>query len=115
MIDENQRAKRDFIAAFFDDADGRVVFLSELADMGHTPEAMTLALVYIDRFAQCLRYPRRRTGQRGGPDVIELGNRGHAGADGSDRLGHALAAAFSGNLIACGIGPFALATTVRHQ
>ena len=35
----------------------KLLFLSELAATGHKDEAMTLCLVYIDRFAQVLKWP----------------------------------------------------------
>ncbi len=44
LDEENQQAKREFIKTFFDNAEARVAFLSELADTGHKPEAMTLGL-----------------------------------------------------------------------
>jgi hypothetical protein len=53
-MDANQRAKREIIAAFFDNAEARVAFLPELDRTGHRSEAMTLCLTYIDGFSQWL-------------------------------------------------------------
>lgn len=61
-MDKNQEAKLGFIRAFLDEANTRVGFLEELANTGHKPEAMTLCLVYIDRFAQYLGWPQTLAG-----------------------------------------------------
>jgi hypothetical protein len=56
-MEENQKAKREVIGGFFEEAEARVAFLVELAQTGHEAEAMTLCLTYIDSFAQWLRWP----------------------------------------------------------
>lgn len=63
MVNADQQAKRDFIKSFFDNAETRVAFLSELERTGHRPEAMTLCLTYIDSFAQWLRWPSAASGR----------------------------------------------------
>jgi len=70
---DNQKAKRSVITSFFDDAEARVAFLDELADTGHEPEAMTLCLVYIDRFAQSLCWPSASTGRNFVDALIQFG------------------------------------------
>jgi hypothetical protein len=62
VTDENQNAKPGVITAYFADVEARVAFLDDLANTGHEPEAITLCLVYIDRFAQCLCWPRASSG-----------------------------------------------------
>jgi len=79
-MDKNQEAKLSAITAFLDEADTRVEFLEELANGGHKSEAMTLCLVYIDRFAQYLCWPQSFAGknfvdalvQFGGNPIMEL-------------------------------------------
>ena len=70
---DNQKAKRHVITSFFDDAEARVAFLDDLADTGHEPEAMTLCLVYIDRFAQSLCWPSASTGRNFVDALIQFG------------------------------------------
>lgn len=72
-MDKNQEAKLGFITAFLDEANARVTFLEELADMGHKPEAMTLCLVYIDRFAQYLFWPQQFAGKNFVDALVEFG------------------------------------------
>lgn len=72
-MDENQKAKRSFITAFFDDAEARIAFLSELAAAGHEREAMTLCLTYIDSFAQWLCWPSTATGRNFVEAVTQFG------------------------------------------
>jgi hypothetical protein len=73
MMDENQKGKHNVITAFFDEAEVSVVFLDELANTGHEPEAVTLCLVYIDRFAQCLCWPRTSNGLNFVEALIQFG------------------------------------------
>lgn len=87
VMDENQKAKRSVITAYFDDAEARMAFLDELANTGHEPEAMTLCLVYIDRFAQCLCWPRASAGRNFVEALI------HFGGDPLMALAHPLQAA----------------------
>lgn len=72
-MSDNQKAKHNDITAFFDEAEARVTFLDELADTGHKPEAMTLCLVYIDRFAQFLCWPSDSTGHNFVNALIQFG------------------------------------------
>jgi hypothetical protein len=72
-MDENQKAKRSFITAFFNDAEARMTFLDELATAGHEREAMTLCLTYIDSFAQWLCWPCTATGHNFVEAVTQFG------------------------------------------
>ncbi|SRR5438093_11844825 len=72
-MDENQKAKRRFITAFFDDAEERIAFLDELAGTGHEREALTLCLTYIDSFAQWLCWPSSSTGRNFVEAVMQFG------------------------------------------
>ena len=62
-MDENQKVKLEFIEAYLNNAEAKLLFLSELAETGHRDEAMTLCLVYIDRFAQVLKWPSTESGK----------------------------------------------------
>ena len=70
---ENERAKRDLIKAYFDEADQRVAFLVHLARECHGQEAMTLGLTYIDSFAQWLCWPSTQTGRNFVDAVVRFG------------------------------------------
>ena len=70
---DNQKAKHSAITAFFDNAEAGVAFLDELAGMDHEREAMTLCLVYIDRFAQSLCWPSASTGRNFVDALIQFG------------------------------------------
>jgi hypothetical protein len=70
---EDQRVKCEVIAAFFDNAEARIAFLSELDRAGHGSEAMTLCLTYIESFSQWLRWPRSETGWNFVEAVIQFG------------------------------------------
>jgi hypothetical protein len=72
-MDRNQEAKLSFIRAFLDEANTRVGFLEELANTGHKPEAMTLCLVYIDRFAQYLCWPQTLAGRNFVDALVQFG------------------------------------------
>jgi hypothetical protein len=72
-MDENQRVKLEFIKAYLNDAEDKLLFLSELAATGHKDEAMTLCLVYIDRFAQVLKWPSIETGKNFVEALIQFG------------------------------------------
>ena len=63
VANKNAVAKRKFIAAFFDDAEERAVYLLDLHANGRATEAATLCLVYIDSFSQWLCWPRSRSGR----------------------------------------------------
>jgi len=66
-MDETQPIKSEVIAAFFDNADARVAFLAKLADKGHSAEAMTLCLTYIDSFSHWLCWPATSYFKDGAP------------------------------------------------
>ena len=70
---ENQKAKREAIGCFFDEAEARVGFLVELTQAGHEAEATTLCLTYIDSFAQWLRWPASSTGRNFVEAVVQFG------------------------------------------
>ena len=72
-MDENQKVKHSVIAEFFNEAEARVAFLSKLATIGHKEEAITLCLVYIDRFAQFLCWPSKKTGCNFVKALIQFG------------------------------------------
>jgi hypothetical protein len=73
-MDKNQQAKREVIATFFDNAEARIAFLSELAQTGHKSEAMTLCLTYLDSFAQWLRWPATSSSRNFVEAVIQFGD-----------------------------------------
>ncbi len=73
MMDNNQEAKMSAIKAFLNEADTRVGFLQKVADTGHKPEAMTLCLVYIDRFAQYLCWPQTSAGRNFVDALVQFG------------------------------------------
>jgi hypothetical protein len=60
---DNATAKREFIRAFFDDAEKRAKYLLDLNAKSRANEASTLCLVYMDSFSQWLFCPRSRVGQ----------------------------------------------------
>jgi hypothetical protein len=71
-MDKNHEAKREF-RAYIDDAKAKVAFLGELAQTGHKDEAMTLCLVYIDRFAQKLFWSSNQSGRNFVNALIQYG------------------------------------------
>jgi len=60
---EDLDAKREFIAAFFEDFEDRVAFLVSLHEEGHEDEAWLLCLVYIDGLANWLNLPETKSAQ----------------------------------------------------
>lgn len=68
-----QGSKRRFITRFFDNAESRVAYLTELFDAGREPEALTLCLTYIDSFAQWLCWPSVKTGRNFVDALIQFG------------------------------------------
>src|SRR6266404_1929477 len=72
-MDANQQVKREVIASYFDHAEARVAFLSELDRTDHRSEAMTLCLTYIDSFAQWLCWPRSASGRNFVEAAIQFG------------------------------------------
>lgn len=72
-MDEYQKVKLESIEAYLNDAEAKLLFLTELAATGHRDEAMTLCLVYIDRFAQVLKWPSTKTGKNFVEALIQYG------------------------------------------
>jgi len=72
-MDENERAKRDFIKSFHDRADKRLAFLPRLFADGWREEAMTLCLSYIDSFSQWLQWPSDKSGENFVEAVVNFG------------------------------------------
>lgn len=72
-MDENERAKRDFINSFHSRAEERLAFLPRLFSDGHREEAKTLCLSYIDSFSQWLEWPRDKSGQNFVKAVVSFG------------------------------------------
>jgi len=72
-MDENKRAKCDYINSFHDNADKRIAFLPQLFADGHRAEAMTLCLSYIDSFSQWLQWPSDKSGKNFVDAVVSFG------------------------------------------
>ncbi len=72
-MDANQQVRREVIASYFDHAEARVAFLSELDRTDHRSEAMTLCLTYIDSFAQWLCWPRSASGRNFVEAALQFG------------------------------------------
>lgn len=72
-MNPNEKAKREFIGAFFDRASQRLDLLPELHRAGHRQEALTLCLTYIDSFSQWLRWPSTTSGRNLVEATIEYG------------------------------------------
>ncbi len=66
-VRENNRAARyingrmDYIEAFFEHWEQKILFLQELFDSGHQDEAATLCYVYLDGFGYSLYWPMKRS------------------------------------------------------
>jgi hypothetical protein len=58
---EDQKAKMEFIRAFFDDFDKKVGYLAELYESDHRDEARILCSCYIDSLASALYWPDERS------------------------------------------------------
>lgn len=69
----DQDSKRRLITRFFDNAESRVAYLTELFDAGREPEALTLCLTYIDSFAQWLCWPSVEIGRNFVNALIQFG------------------------------------------
>ena len=78
-MDENERAKRDFINSFHDNADKRIAFLPRLLADGHRAETMTLCLSYIDSFSQWLQWPSDKSGKNFVDAVVSFGGNSFMG------------------------------------
>jgi len=61
ISEEDQRAKMEFIRAFFDDFDKKSGYLEELYRSDHRDEARILCSCYIDYFASAMYWPDERT------------------------------------------------------
>lgn len=72
-MDENERAKRDFINSFHSHAEERLAFLPRLFSDRHREEAATLCLSYIDSFSQWLEWPSDKSGQNFVKAVVSFG------------------------------------------
>ena len=56
---EDLDAKREFIAAYFEELDNKIKFLVTLSEQDHEDEARLLCLVYIDGLANWLNLPNK--------------------------------------------------------
>ena len=72
-MNDNQRAKLEFIKAFHDEAENRIEFLKDLYKETHKQEALTLCLTYIDSFAQWLCWPSSESGKNFVNTVVDFG------------------------------------------
>lgn len=72
-MDADRKAKLEFIASFFDNAESRVNFVEELHRSGHRSEARTLCLTYIDSFSQWLQWPGGASGRNFVDAVVQYG------------------------------------------
>lgn len=78
---DNLKAKKEFILAFFDDMDDKIAFLDKLYKAGHKDEAQILSACYIDGFSSNL-YRQEKKGNKfnfikalkehGGEDIFSL-------------------------------------------
>lgn len=58
--DDDLQAKMEFITAFFDDLNNKIIFLNELYNNGRRDEARVLCSCYIDWLASALYWPEER-------------------------------------------------------
>lgn len=61
ISEKDQKAKMEFIRAFFDDFDKKAGYLEELYNSSHRDEARILCSCYIDSVASALCWPDERT------------------------------------------------------
>ena len=61
ISEEDQRAKMEYIRAFFDDFDKKSGYLEELYKSDHRDEARILCSCYIDGLASAMYWPDERT------------------------------------------------------
>jgi hypothetical protein len=71
---EDVAAKREFIAAYFEDLERKVAFLLTLAEQGHEDEARLLCLVYIDGVANWLNFPNANSPRNFSRALMQHGN-----------------------------------------
>jgi len=72
-MNDDQKAKLDFIRAFHEAAESRIEFLADLHKKKHEVEALTLCLTYVDSFAQWLCWPCRESGKNFVNAVVNFG------------------------------------------
>lgn len=62
-MNDDQKAKLQFIKAFHDNAESRIEFSAGLYNEKREQEALTLCLTYVDSFAQWLCWPSAVSGK----------------------------------------------------
>jgi hypothetical protein len=72
-MNDDPKAKHEFIKAFHDDAENRIEFLAWFHKEKHQQEALTLCLTYIDSFAQWLCWPSSASGKNFVNAVVDYG------------------------------------------
>lgn len=72
-MNDDQKAKLEFIKAFHNEAEIRIEFLTRLHKEKHHQEALTLCLTYIDSFAQWLCWPSSASGKNFVNVVVDFG------------------------------------------
>ncbi len=72
-MNDDQKAKFEFIKAFHDEAESRIEFLADLHKEKHEQEALTLCLTYVDSFAQWLCWPSSESGKNFVNTVVNFG------------------------------------------
>jgi hypothetical protein len=73
-MNDDQKAKLEFIKAFHDEAESRIEFLESLHKEKHEQEALTLCLTYVDSFAQWLCWPSSESGKNFVNTVVNFGD-----------------------------------------
>ncbi len=58
--EDDLQAKIEFITAFFDDLNNKIIFMNELYNNGHRDEARVLCACYIDWLAAALYWPEEQ-------------------------------------------------------
>jgi hypothetical protein len=72
-MSENEHGKMFFISEYFNQEEKNLSFLPILFQDGHPDEAMTLCLVYIDRYAQKLLWPGDKSSKNFVDALVTLG------------------------------------------
>ena len=72
-MDKDKKAKIEFIRAFHDEAERRIVFLLWLDKEKHRYEALTLCLSYIDSFSQWVCWPSSGSGKNFVDAIVNFG------------------------------------------
>jgi hypothetical protein len=73
---EDLEAKREVIAAYFEERETLVAFLPTLDEEGHELEARTLCLVYIEGLANGLNLPNQHSPKYFSKALVEYGGNG---------------------------------------